>query len=560
MGKTRRFLAMLLIVCMLLPIAVISPTSAAAPTKMSVADLAAASGSVATQIQTAIAAAPTNGGVRYDIVVPSTITVGAYSMGVEDYTLMAAQAICAINEGNPSSIYIAYKDVTLTGDYANGVNISEVDKGMILDLAVRTMKYGVTLGQLPTSFSRPVGSTTYDGRICIYSVAYIFAQTLGAYSTNAALPVSVSFSPTSYTKNDTAAPGETTAPTTPSVSEGETTEATQSTQPTQATTAAPTADWYAPVAKAAYELKQYVEKNKNLPASVSVNGNDATMSEMLYLCCQAIVNINSGTTSGLLDFLDLNEPENPQDAISEGNIDKAEYVERAQKVINFCKEYDQGPNYMTTSLGLMHYKEGVYFFAKIMSYYHEHKELPNYSSVTAWAITAGLFVDGDATFGNNYSSYAKYLVPTANCQSNNSTIITVAKTGMNYSSGTYGGYANPTSTYQAIFNLFEYLNDKTSYEYYYDTSRGALGVWRDKCGNCCDMAHLMIACSRSLGVPGRYAHGYCHFSSMSTGHVWATIYCGSQWYTADLVSNYNYLGYKTNRTGTLYNYYATLPF
>lgn len=560
MGRTRRFLAMLLIVCMLLPIAVISPTSAAAPTKMSVADLAAASGSVATQIQTAIAAAPTNGGVRYDIVVPSTITVGAYSMGVEDYTLMAAQAICAINEGNPSSIYIAYKDVTLTGDYANGVNIGEVDKGMILDLAVRTMKYGVTLGQLPTSFSRPVGSTTYDGRICIYSVAYIFAQTLGAYSTNAALPVSVSFSPTSYTKNDTAAPGETTAPTTPSVSEGETTEATQSTQPTQATTAAPTADWYAPVAKAAYELEQYVIKNKDLPTSVTVNGQTFPMAEFCYLCCAAIVGISEGKTSGLLTTPDLNEPQNPQDTINPGNIELAETIERANKYMIFCDNNGQGPNYMTTSLGLMHYKEGVYFFARNMSFYYEEGRLPNYCGVSNWAVTSGTFTEGDATFGANYSSFSNYLVPTSNCQSRNATIISVAKTGMYYSSGTYGGYANPTSTYQAIFNLFEYLNDKTSYEYYYDTSRGALGVWRDKCGNCCDMAHLMIACSRSLGVPGRYAHGYCHFTSMSTGHVWATIYCGSQWYTADLVSNYNYLGYKTNRTGTFYNYYATLPF
>jgi len=228
--------------------------------------------------------------------------------------------------------------------------------------------------------------------------------------------------------------------------------------------------------------------------------------------------------------------------------------------MTFCDNNGQGPNYMTTSLGFMHYKEAVYFYAKNMSFYYEEGRLPNYCSATNWIVTSGTYSEGDATFGVDYSAYAKYLVPSSNCQSTNATIITVAKTGMYYSSGTYGGYSNPTSTYQAIFNLFEYLNDKTSYEYYYDTSRGALGVWRDKCGNCCDMAHLMNACARSLGVPGRYAHGYCHFSTMSTGHVWATIYCGTKWYTADLVSNYNYLGYKTNTTGTFYSYYASLPF
>jgi transglutaminase-like putative cysteine protease len=144
--------------------------------------------------------------------------------------------------------------------------------------------------------------------------------------------------------------------------------------------------------------------------------------------------------------------------------------------------------------------------------------------------------------------------------------MSVAKTGM-----VYGG--NPSNTYQAMKNLFNYLNDKTTYDYYANTHRGAYGVWRDKAGNCCDMAHLMIACSRSLGVPGRYRHGYCHFSSMSTGHVWADVFCGKQfasydnynsdgWLTADLVSYYNYLGYKTNRTSYFYgsDKCAELPF
>lgn len=554
MKRTKQFLAMLLVLCTFVTMAAGIQVTAAAPSRMSVADLAAASGKVATQVQEAIAAAPTSGGVRYDIAMPASITVGSYTMGVEDYTLMAAQAICAVNEGNTSAIGIAYYDVTLTEDYAQGVNIDAVDKGMILDLATRTMKYGVTLKQLPTSFIRPEGSSIYEGRICIWSVAYIFAQALSAYASNGSLPVSVTFSPTSYTSSTTGS-----TPTTPPASSDSAGE-TESTVPTQATTAAPTADWYAPVAKAAYELEQYVIKNKDLPSSVTVNGKTFNMAEFAYLCSAAIVGINGGTTSGALTTPSLNLPENPQDTLSPGNIELAETVERAQKYMTFCDNNGQGPNYMTTSLGFMHFKEAVYFYAKNMSFYYEEGRLPNYCSATNWAVTSGTYSEGDASFGVDYSAYAKYLVPTAYCQSTNATIISVAKTGMYYSSGTYGGYSNPTNTYQAIFNLFEYLNDKTSYLYYYDTSRGALGVWRDKQGNCCDMAHLMIACSRSLGVPGRYAHGYCHFSSMSTGHVWASILCGSKWYTADLVSNYNYLGYKTNTTGTFYSYYAELPF
>ncbi len=705
----KRFPAFILTLCMLLPIMAVSPV-AAVPSQMTIADIASASAKVAQQLQTEISEAPTNGGVRYDIEMPASISVGSYSMGVEDYTLLAAQAICALNEGNSPSVKIAGYDVSLTGEYALGANINTVDKAMILDLATRTMKYGVTLSELPTSFIRPRGDTTFEGRICIYSVAYIFAQALSTYASDGMLPVSVTFMPTSFTivpeeptepeqddwytrtakaayeleqyviyhadlpatvsvgdqkvtmaeflylctqaivnisegttsgdlkfldlsepqnPQETSVPGTldkaeyverarkippfceengvgpnymTTSlglmhykegvyffakimayyyknkvlPDTCSVSTWEITsdpsniptttppttqpEPTQ-TEPTVETLPGAVTDWYTHVAKAGYEIEQYVKKNEDLPTNVAVGNKTLTMAEYLYVCCQAIVNIDAGDTSAELKFLELAEPENPQDAISSGKLDRAEYVERAAKIPPFCEANGVGPNYMTTSLGLMHYKEGVYFFSKIMSYYYLNKTLPDECSVTAWSITSGTYVEGDATFGIDYSAYSKYLSPTNNCQSNNATIITVAKTGMNYSAGTYGGYSSPSSTYQAIFNLFEYLNDKTSYIYYANTLRGALGVWRDKGGNCCDMAHLMIACSRALGVPGRYHHDYCHFSSMSTGHVYAKILCGSTWYTADLVSNYNYLGYKTNRSAyTMSGPHAQLPF
>ena len=186
--------------------------------------------------------------------------------------------------------------------------------------------------------------------------------------------------------------------------------------------------------------------------------------------------------------------------------------------------------------------------------------MPDSIKTYGWGLdeNSGSSSGGDATFGVNYSSYSSYLKATTNCQSTNSTIISVAKTGMNYSSG---GYKNPSSTYQAMYNLFEYLNAKMTYDYYYDSLKGAVKAWTSKYANCCDSAHLMNACARSLGVPGRYVHAYCTFSSgLQTGHVWSEVLCGTSWKTADLVSDYNYLGYKTNTTVTLYNRYATLPF
>ena len=271
--------------------------------------------------------------------------------------------------------------------------------------------------------------------------------------------------------------------------------------------------------------------------------------------CKAVLwAVENGITTGVLKVAAMAEAPNPNDSIASGQIQTAEFIDMANRTVSFMETNGHAPNYITTSLGQMHYYTGVYFFARILNYFGAYGQLPSQAKAEAWAITNGTYVEGSAAFGNDYSGYANYLVPTANCQSTNATIISVAKTGMNYGSA-------PTSTYGAMYNLMNYLNDNIGYGYYYDTYYGAVGTWNNGEGNCCDSAHLMNACARSLGVPGRYVHAYCRFSSgLETGHVWSEVLCGNEWYTADLVSDYNYLGYKTNSTLEVYGRYIELPF
>ncbi len=525
-------------------VSIIPAAFAAAPSTMTIAKLAAASEAVASTLETAIKAGTNNSGVYADVVVPSEIAVGAYTMGVEDYVLMATKAINDINGGAASSVAIAYKDVTLTGKTAQGAALTSVTKGQMLDLARRIEVYGANSAELPTSFTRPSdGSATYEGRLCIYSIGSIFAQALAAYRANGSLPTSVTFAPSSYTTSETSAPQE------------------------PVDTGLPVSDEYAAVIEAAVEFKAYVDENEAAPSSVVVGDTKATtygLSEFSHLIAQVIVNISNGDTTSALEILDLSEPSNPSETAVASTITQTEYLDLASRTVTWNRNNGVGANYMIGSIGNIHHHEAIYLYCQILAYYAENIALPTTANIYTWAKLTG-FTAGDATFGADFSAYAAYLVPTANCQSTNATIISVAKTGMMYSSGDFGGYATPANTYQAMFNLHEYLNAKTSYESYMNTSRGALGTWNDKYGNCCDMAHLMIACARSLGVPGRYRHAYCYFTSgLEVGHVWADVYCGTQfasydkynsdgWLTSDLVSYYNYLGYKTNTSGTWYS-------
>jgi transglutaminase-like putative cysteine protease len=54
-------------------------------------------------------------------------------------------------------------------------------------------------------------------------------------------------------------------------------------------------------------------------------------------------------------------------------------------------------------------------------------------------------------------------------------------------------------------------------------------VFEDRRGVCQDFAHLMIACLRSLRLPGRYVSGYVRSDREFTGgdasHAWLAVWC-----------------------------------
>lgn len=561
-------MSVLLVLCLLLSAVVpVGSVGAADITQITITDLAKASSTFATQLKTALTAGKKDAnGVYSDFTFPGKLTYSSQSIETEVFTLMAASALTLLADGKDGSVTINSKSVTFRTTAVTGGKGTTLTKGQYLDLAERVVSFAGTLGYLPHSFNRPSdGSNTYDGRITVYALPLIFAEALAAYSSNGSLPTSVTFVPTHVTSGSSI------------VDPTEATEAT--TEPTTAPTTAATTAATEPdginlsvIALEGYQIKEFVEENYVTPNYSTLSTGDVVYpAQMMYMMCKAIVDISNGSLTNTYAIPTMSEAGNPSGSVTTGKIAKSEYITLAKNVITFMDNNAQAPNYCTCSLGTIEFDAAFYFYASILSSYYEKKTLPDSVAVANFSVTIGNLggtttsTSGGATFGADYSAYSAYTVATSNCQSTNATIIAVAKTGMKYSSGSHGGYANPTNTYQAMFNLMEYLNAKTSYSYYSNTSKGALGTWNAKSGNCCDMAHLMNACARSLGVPARYRHGYCIFSSgLRTGHVWSEVYCGSSygWKTADLVSASNYLGYKTSTT----SYYMsgdktiTLPF
>lgn len=107
-------------------------------------------------------------------------------------------------------------------------------------------------------------------------------------------------------------------------------------------------------------------------------------------------------------------------------------------------------------------------------------------------------------------------------------------------------------------------SETISYSFYYNTKYGASGTLKNRTGNCCDTANLMVALGRAAGIQARYLHGTCKFSSGTWyGHVWAQFYVNGKWVNADGTSSRNSLGVINNwntATYTLHKIYQTLPF
>lgn len=296
---------------------------------------------------------------------------------------------------------------------------------------------------------------------------------------------------------------------------------------------------------AASRVKTFIDTNHRLPGYITISTYQVSLPQFLQLLTDNLININSGLVTSVT-MKNVNNPSNPVETISSGNIYKSEYITIAQTIKTAITNNGAAPDYVNTTLGKMRYESLIYTLSKILSYQNTNQRLPNYVSVTPW--TAGVSEGSSIP-----SSMQQYLVPTANCQSTNSAITSLAASIT----------AGLTTQYSKATAIFNWVRDHLSYSYYYNTKKGALGALSSRTANCCDTSHLVVALSRAAGIPARYQLGNCQFSDGWFGHVWAQLYVNGKWYYADAISDSNTFGAINNwklSNFTLRGTYASLPF
>lgn len=114
----------------------------------------------------------------------------------------------------------------------------------------------------------------------------------------------------------------------------------------------------------------------------------------------------------------------------------------------------------------------------------------------------------------------------------------------------------PASTQKAnLKKLYNWCHQHVRWVDYANTHKGALTTLRQRKGNCCDNAHLMIALARSIGIRARY----CHATS-SCGHVYGEYKVDGKWFVCDTGCTAGRWGGHWNGAGPTRRRYEKLPF
>ncbi|WP_407424782.1 Ig-like domain repeat protein, partial [Methanobrevibacter sp.] len=308
---------------------------------------------------------------------------------------------------------------------------------------------------------------------------------------------------------------------------------------------------------ASNNLKNYYSSNGVMPKTVTAAGHAFTLPEFLYLMTQAAYQLGNSNNAAIKCIYGVKAAANPSGDSINAQLLRKDYLTLAKNVANYIKSNNQAPNYGSSAVGKVSYNVLPDAFSRILAFYKNNdKYMPNYVKIVQGSgSSSSSYSVGGMNVRNTITNLGPYYQATSNCQVNNAAIKNLVNSLT----------AGLTTAKEKATVIFNYVRDKVSYSYYYDTHKGAVGTLNAKSGNCVDQAHLLIAMYRTAGLAARYEHGTCYFtlSGNTYGHVWTQVLIDNVWVVGDPTSERNSFGKVVSWNTNSYThkaYYASLPF
>lgn len=286
-------------------------------------------------------------------------------------------------------------------------------------------------------------------------------------------------------------------------------------------------------------------KTDELPKTVNVKGKTYSKAEYIAAGCMLLMKSETDPDhwlKGGIQVPDVSESTNNQwNTYDPDEISLKDMQWQAKIILTWALEHNGVfPNYCTMS-GEYVEPDGT-----------KHKNRLTFNNTAV--IIARLFHEylKNSSLPEKVSSWqSDFLRKTANCETDSPVVLAA----MNEAT------AGKTTVREKAEALFNYSRDKWEWENYNNTKKGSVKTIQEKGGNCCDLSHALIAMARAAGIPARYMHGQCQFSSSVIGHVFVEMYVDGVWFICDPSNNSNTFGHHNwTHMATFNGRYKTLPF
>lgn len=253
------------------------------------------------------------------------------------------------------------------------------------------------------------------------------------------------------------------------------------------------------IVKISEKIKDYVEKNHELPGSVTVDNVKYTYPVAGYLIAKAVNNPGKD-----INEIKVGKAPAPTGETVNFEISKTNYKSLAKSLTTFIekKENRRLPNFLTHSGKKIKQRVFIYSFAKIIVFYSKQKRFPDFCGFKT-SETVAKTTTKKSISQTKGGAVCKKLHKLTNV------IITDYKT-------LYKAF------YYAVYNY--YLNDKK-------TQSQALSDFK-KGNNCVDLNQLAYYALKELGYTTQIVRGTI-LCDKTYGHVWCRVKIGGSWKTFD---------------------------
>jgi len=131
------------------------------------------------------------------------------------------------------------------------------------------------------------------------------------------------------------------------------------------------------VLRTSKNLKNFVNKNKRLPNTVTVDGYKLSIPEFTYLMSKTVENKRKKVSSNVTVKYNVKNPKKPSGTTIRVKIPSSRYSSYAVKTSKFINKNNRVPNFLNAPKNTrIQYQTYVYMFSSVLAHNHDKKRLP----------------------------------------------------------------------------------------------------------------------------------------------------------------------------------------